>query len=122
MVDLFHCDDADWLVMSTNTPARMAKGAVQQLRNEGVKAGLFRPITLWPFPIDAFAPLMDSAKGIIVAEAGSGQLEDEMRLALSHTGRQDLPPIHRVQHFGGVLPGQQEIVDKVRALEEESHG
>jgi pyruvate/2-oxoacid:ferredoxin oxidoreductase alpha subunit/NAD-dependent dihydropyrimidine dehydrogenase PreA subunit len=122
MADLFHCDDAEWIIISTNTPARMAKGAVQQLRNEGVKAGLFRPITLWPFPIKDFEPLLDNARGIVVAEAGSGQLEDELRLALSHADRRDAPPIHHIQHFGGVLPGQQEIVDKVHGLEEANHG
>ncbi|MFN2114621.1 MAG: 3-methyl-2-oxobutanoate dehydrogenase subunit VorB [Anaerolineae bacterium] len=122
MADLFYCDDADWLVMSTNTPARMAKGAVQQLRDMGIKAGLFRPITLWPFPVDSLLPLLDDARGIVVAEAGSGQLEDELRLALSHSGRVQLPPIHRIQHYGGVLPGQQEIVDLVVALEEETNG
>ena len=53
--DCFRCDDAEWLVVACNTPARMAKGAVQELREQGIAAGLFRPITLWPFPIDAAA-------------------------------------------------------------------
>jgi hypothetical protein len=77
---------------------------------------------LWPFPIKDFEPLLDNARGIVVAEAGSGQLEDELRLALSHADRRDAPPIHHIQHFGGVLPGQQEIVDKVHGLEEANHG
>jgi pyruvate/2-oxoacid:ferredoxin oxidoreductase alpha subunit len=120
--ELFHCDDADWLVISANTPARMAKGAVQALRNQGVRAGLFRPVTLWPFPITALAPLMERAKGLIVVEAGHGQLEDELRLALSHAGITDPPPIDHIQHFGGVLPQQAEIVNKVQDLEEANHG
>jgi pyruvate/2-oxoacid:ferredoxin oxidoreductase alpha subunit/ferredoxin len=116
--DMFYCDDAEWLVIAANTPARMAKGAVQQLRDEGVKAGLLRPITLWPFPIDHLLPTLDNARGIVVAEAGHGQLEDELRLALSRAGVCDLPPLDNVQHYGGVLPGQQEIVDKVKSLQE----
>ncbi len=114
--DLFHCEDAEWVIVASNTPARMAKGAVQQLRDRGVKVGLFRPITLWPFPIDALTRPLQRASGLIVVEAGAGQLEDELRLAASHAGIQDIPPIHRVSHYGGVLPQQQEIVDTVTAL------
>jgi pyruvate/2-oxoacid:ferredoxin oxidoreductase alpha subunit/NAD-dependent dihydropyrimidine dehydrogenase PreA subunit len=115
--DCFHCDDADWIVIACNTPARMAKGAVQELRERGIAAGLFRPVTLWPFPIDALLPLLEEAKGVIIVEAGPGQLEDELRLALSHAGVFDPPPLERVRHFGGVLPQQKEIVEAVAALE-----
>ena len=114
--DCFRCDGAEWVIVACNTPARMAKGAVQELRDRGIAAGLFRPITLWPFPIDALRPVLQGAKGIIVVEAGPGQLEDEMRLALSHADVRDGPPISRVQHFGGVLPQQQEIVEAVSKL------
>jgi pyruvate/2-oxoacid:ferredoxin oxidoreductase alpha subunit/NAD-dependent dihydropyrimidine dehydrogenase PreA subunit len=122
MVDAFFCDDADWIVLSSNTPSRMAKGAVQQLRNKGIKAGLFRPITLWPFPISFLEPLLPRAKGIIVAEAADGQIEDELRLALSHAELCDVPPIHHIRHYGGVLPQEYEIVDMVTALEEANRG
>jgi pyruvate/2-oxoacid:ferredoxin oxidoreductase alpha subunit len=100
----------------------MTKGAVQSLRERGLKVGLFRPITLWPFPIDALLPLLDGKRGLIVVEAGPGQLEDELRLALSHAGMGSHPPIDRVQHYGGVLPQQQEIVDHIAGLAEASHG
>jgi pyruvate/2-oxoacid:ferredoxin oxidoreductase alpha subunit/NAD-dependent dihydropyrimidine dehydrogenase PreA subunit len=113
--DCFLCDDAEWIVVACNTPSRMAKGAVRTLRQQGIAAGLFRPITLWPFPIDALLPLLPQAKGIVMVEAGNGQLEDELRLALSHAGVAP-PPIHPVRHFGGVLPQQQEIVDRIEAL------
>lgn len=115
--ELFHADDADWLVVACNTPSRMAKGAVQRLRDGGIKAGLFRPISLWPFPITQLAPLVDRMAGIVVVEASAGQLEDELRLALSHAGIHP-PPIDRVRHLGGVLPQQHEIVDKIAALAE----
>ena len=114
--DCFQCDDAEWLVVAANTPARMAKGAVQELRDEGVKAGLFRPVTLWPFPIDALLPLLEQARGIIMVEAGPGQLEDELRLALSCAGVTELPPLERVRHYGGVLPQQREVVEAVRRI------
>ena len=119
--DCFYCDDADWVIIACNTPARMAKGAVQALRSQGIKAGLFRPITLWPFPVDALLPVMERAKGLVVVEAGPGQLEDEVRLALSHAGRAPEQRIEHVRHFGGVLPQQGEIVDKIKTLAEAAH-
>jgi pyruvate/2-oxoacid:ferredoxin oxidoreductase alpha subunit len=116
--DLFFCDDAEWLVVACNTPARMAKGAVEEMRKEGVKAGLFRPISLWPFPIDLLLGLLPRARGILVVEAGNGPLEDELRLALSHAGVHTPPPITNLRRFGGILPQQQEVVDKLSSLVE----
>jgi pyruvate/2-oxoacid:ferredoxin oxidoreductase alpha subunit len=110
--DCYQCDDADVLLVACNTPARMAKGAVADLRDQGIKVGLFRPITLWPFPIDALARLMPRVKRIVVVEASPGQLEDELRLALSHAGI-PVPPIAHVQRYGGILPQQSEIVSGV---------
>jgi pyruvate/2-oxoacid:ferredoxin oxidoreductase alpha subunit/ferredoxin len=115
--DLFHTDDADTLVVATNTPARMAKGAVQELRDRGVKVGLFRPITVWPFPIDLIKPVLDRVKRIVVVEASPGQLEDELRLALSKAGIHP-PPIDHVRHYGGILPQQAEIAEMVLSGEE----
>jgi pyruvate/2-oxoacid:ferredoxin oxidoreductase alpha subunit/NAD-dependent dihydropyrimidine dehydrogenase PreA subunit len=117
----FRCDDAEWLVVACNTPARMARSAVQALRAAGHPVGLFRPITLWPFPIDALAPLVGRLRGLVVVEAGPGQLEDELRLALSQAGI--VPPaIHHVRRHGGVLPLHGEIVDRLTELLEVHHG
>jgi pyruvate/2-oxoacid:ferredoxin oxidoreductase alpha subunit/NAD-dependent dihydropyrimidine dehydrogenase PreA subunit len=107
--DLFHMDDAETVVVACNTPARMAKGAVEALRQEGGKVGLFRPITLWPFPIDLLRPYLGHVDRFVVVEASQGQLEDELRLALSHTGVVHLAKIDSVRHCGGVLPQQDEI-------------
>ena len=112
--DLYRCEDADLLIIASNTPARMAKGAVETLRSKGVKAGLFRPQTLWPFPIRHLEPLLGRARRLLVAEASSGQLEDELRLALSKAGLGH-PPIEHVRHRGGVLPQQDEIAEKALA-------
>jgi pyruvate/2-oxoacid:ferredoxin oxidoreductase alpha subunit/NAD-dependent dihydropyrimidine dehydrogenase PreA subunit len=117
----YECDDADWLVIACNTPARMATGAIRSLRQRGIRAGLFRPVTLWPFPIDALAPLAKRVKGTIVVEAGPGQLEDEVRLALSHAG---ISPPGRIAHFrrhGGIVPQVHEIVDAVAEHAEAAH-
>jgi len=113
--DLYLCEDADWLIVACNTPARMAKGAVRKLREEGIKAGLFRPVTLWPFPIDALAGMIDNVEGLLVVEGSNGQLEDELRLAMSLAGVRH-PQIENVRHFGGILPSLEEIVDKLTSL------
>ncbi len=115
--DLYRCDDADILLLACNTPAQLAKGATRQLRDEGLKVGLFRPITLWPFPIDSLGTLLDRVKHLVVVEASSGQLEDELRLALSHADVQLPRPLSHVRRMGGVLPSQAEIVEHVMDLE-----
>jgi pyruvate/2-oxoacid:ferredoxin oxidoreductase alpha subunit/ferredoxin len=117
--DLFFSDDAEILVVAATTPARMAKGAVKELRDKGIKAGLFRPITVWPFPIQLLEPLLPNLRRIVVVEASNGQLEDELRLALSKVGAHP-PPIDHVRRFGGILPQQGEIVRAVMDGEEEA--
>jgi pyruvate/2-oxoacid:ferredoxin oxidoreductase alpha subunit/NAD-dependent dihydropyrimidine dehydrogenase PreA subunit len=111
--DLFRCEDAEVLLVACNTPGRMAKGAVRTLREKGIAAGLFRPQTVWPFPIRALLPLLGRARKLVVVEASAGQLEDELRLALSHAGVSDGLEIRHVRRQGGVLPAQLEIVEAV---------
>jgi pyruvate/2-oxoacid:ferredoxin oxidoreductase alpha subunit/NAD-dependent dihydropyrimidine dehydrogenase PreA subunit len=113
--DAFECGDADVLLVACNTPSRMAKGAVRSLRAQGIKAGLFRPLTLWPFPIRALAPILGRVRQIVVVEASDRQLEDELRLALSRAGL-ETPAIARVNRYGGVLPSHDEIVSRVMSL------
>ncbi|MGB9111507.1 MAG: 3-methyl-2-oxobutanoate dehydrogenase subunit VorB [Acidimicrobiales bacterium] len=117
--DLYLCDDADILLVACNTPAQLAKGAIRELREHGLNVGMFRPITLWPFPIDALVSALPEVSELVVVEASSGQLEDEMRLALSHAGVQAPPPISFVRRMGGVLPSQKEVVEHVLELKKE---
>jgi pyruvate/2-oxoacid:ferredoxin oxidoreductase alpha subunit/NAD-dependent dihydropyrimidine dehydrogenase PreA subunit len=113
--DLFRCDGAEVLVVACNTPSQIAKGAVEALRREGIAAGLFRPQTIWPFPVRALSPLLERARRLVVVEASDGQLEDELRLALSRARVPAGVEITHVRRYGGMLPAQQEIVDAVRA-------
>jgi pyruvate/2-oxoacid:ferredoxin oxidoreductase alpha subunit len=112
--DCFFTEDAEVLIVAANTPARMAKGAVEALRRDGIKAGLFRPITVWPFPIDLLRPVLPTVKRIVVVEASNGQLEDELILALAHAGIRDYPPIENIRRYGGMLPQMNDIVEVVR--------
>jgi len=117
--DCFQTEDAEILFVACNTPSRASKGAVQHLRDEGVKAGLFRPVTLWPFPVQDLMKVLPGVKQLVMVEASPGQLEDEMRLALSRAGCRDYPPITRINRLGGVLPQQEEILAHVHALGKE---
>ena len=110
--DLFHCDDAEVVVVACTTPSRMAKKVVQEMRHAGLKVGLFRPLTLWPFPIEALKGVLAHTKALVVVEASNGQLEDEIRLAVSHAGV-PLPPITHVRRFGGMLPQHDDILGVV---------
>lgn len=114
----FLCEDAEVLLIACNTPARMAKGCVQELRHQGIKAGLFRPITLWPFPVHELESAMASAQRIVVVEASAGQLEDEVRLALSKAGIRNYPEIESVRRMGGILPQQDEVMAQVLGQKE----
>jgi len=114
----FRCEDADVVLIACNTPARTAKGAVQELRHQGIKAGLFRPITLWPFPIEALKTALKGAERLVVVEASAGQLENEVRLALSKAGVRDYPEIESVRRMGGILPQQDEILARVLGRKE----
>lgn len=118
--ECFCCDDAEILLVASNTPARMVKGVIQQLRRQGIKAGLFRPITLWPFPVCDLRPLVERVRRLIVVEASNGQLEDELRLSMSHAGIRDFPEIEHVRRYGGMLPEADEIIDIINAGEEVS--
>jgi pyruvate/2-oxoacid:ferredoxin oxidoreductase alpha subunit len=111
----FETEDASVLIVACNTPARMAKGAVAALRREGLAVGLFQPVTLWPFPIDALVTLLAHASDVLVVEASAGQVEAEVRLALSLADERRTR-IHSLRRNGGMLPQEREIADKVRAI------
>jgi len=109
--------DAEVVLVAANTPARAAKGAMKSLRDQGIKAGLFRPITIWPFPVEPFKALLPTVRHVVVVEANAGgQIEDELRLNMSQAGVEKLPPITHVRRFGGMLPAQSEIVDHVKTI------
>ena len=99
-------DDAEYVIVAFGSIARIAEKAVELARAEGVKVGLFRPITLWPFPERQIAALASKAKHFLVAEINAGQMVEDVRLAVA--GRA------AVSHFGrlgGMVPDPEEIVD-----------
>lgn len=108
------CEDAEIILTSYGTPARIALSALEILRTEGIKVGLFRPITLWPFPEEALRSLAktDRVKAFLDVELSStGQMIDDIRLSVE--GRK---PIRYLGRAGGMMPSVEEIVDAVRAI------
>ena len=107
------CGDAELLITAYGTPARIALTSIDALRAEGIKVGLFRPISLWPFPEQALREVawQDSVKTILDVEMSStGQMLDDVRLSVE--GRK---PIHYLGHAGGVIPTVEEMIDAAKA-------
>ena len=105
------CDDADYIIVAFGSAARIAEKAVEIARGEGIKVGLFRPITLWPFPEKQIAELAQKVKGILVTEINAGQMIQDVKLAANGATQ--------VQHFGrlgGIVPEPQEIVDNLKKM------
>ncbi len=104
-------EDADYIIVAFGSAARIAEKALELAREEGLKVGLFRPITLWPFPQKELAEAAQGKKGVLVAEINAGQMVQDVRLAINNTVK--------VEHFGrlgGIVPEPEEIV---KALKEE---
>jgi 2-oxoglutarate/2-oxoacid ferredoxin oxidoreductase subunit alpha len=104
-------DDADLVVVAYGTAARVARTAVSRARAEGLRAGLFRPITLWPFPSAALAEAAGRARGLLVVELSAGQMIEDVRLAVE--GR---APVAFTGRQGGIVPSPDEVVAALRSL------
>jgi 2-oxoglutarate ferredoxin oxidoreductase subunit alpha len=111
MHEEFMTEDARMVVVAYGTSARIAKGAVKRARAEGLKVGLIRPITLWPFPDRAITNLSKRIKLILVFEMSTGQMIDDVRLAIH--GR---IPCEFYGRPGGVVASPQEIARIIERL------
>ena len=98
-------DDAEYMIVAFGSAARIAEKAIEMARAEGIKVGLFRPITLWPFPTNEIAAEAAKVKGILVAEINSGQMIDDVRLAVN--GK---VPVEHYGRLGGIVPEPEEMV------------
>ncbi len=109
--ELISTDDAEYLFVAYGSSARICQKAIQLARAEGIKVGLLRPITLWPFPAKPLAELAPRMKGILSVEQSAGQMVEDVRL-YSGCG------IH-VEHFGrvgGMIPTPEEVLENLKKL------
>lgn len=108
--DTQQCEDADYVIVSFGSAARLAEKAIEIAREEGIKVGLFRPVTLWPFPTKQIQQLAKSKKGILVAEINAGQMVQDVRLAVNGA-----IPVEYFGRLGGIVPEPDEIVDALKS-------
>ncbi|MCD4687683.1 MAG: 3-methyl-2-oxobutanoate dehydrogenase subunit VorB [Anaerolineae bacterium] len=106
-------DDAQLVVVGYGTAGRIAQTAIKHARAEGMKVGLFRPVTLWPFPEIRLSALADHVDAMLVVEMNAGQMLDDVRLC---AGGQI--PVSFYGRTGGVVPVPEEIYDKIVELYE----
>lgn len=112
--EAYKCDDAEIVFVSYGTSARVVRNAVEELRKEGVRAGLIRPITLWPFPKGAFDALPASTKALFSVEMSEGQMIDDVRIASN--GRW---PVGFHGRSGGMIPSKSDIITRAKQFLQE---
>ena len=111
------CEDADMILVAYGTTARIALSAARDLRGEGLKVGLFRPITLWPWPSEHLLKLVrqQSVKLVMAVEMSAGQMVEDVRLAVRFE-----KPVHFYGRTGGMIPEPEHIAQAAReALKQE---
>jgi 2-oxoglutarate ferredoxin oxidoreductase subunit alpha len=107
----YYLDDAEFVVIGFGTAGRIALTAVRNARAEGIKVGLFRPISVSPFPFQQVEELTKTTQGILVTEMNTGQMLDDIKLAVK--GR---IPIEFYARLGGIVPYPDEILGEIRRL------
>jgi 2-oxoglutarate ferredoxin oxidoreductase subunit alpha len=106
----YFCDDAEYLITAFGSCARICQKTIEILRSEGIKAGLLRPITLYPFPTEAIAKFAKQVKGILSVELNAGQMVEDVRLAVN-----GVTPVEFYGRQGGMTPTPDEVVKALKS-------
>jgi len=109
--EALYTDDAEYIISAYGTTSRVVLTAVEQLRGEGIKAGIIRPITLWPFPSDIYAEASKHAKAFLSVEMSMGQMIEDIRLAVNCSR-----PVHFFGRTGGIIPTPDEIIGRIKEI------
>lgn len=110
-VETYLTDDADIAIVAFGACARIARSAVNAAREQGIKAGLIRPITLWPYPVSAISEC--GAKVFLTVEMNMGQMIEDVRLAVNGAA-----PVEFFGRTGGMIPTPEEVLDQLKKLSE----
>jgi len=105
-----HTDDAEYLIVAFGSVARICQKAIDDARAKGIKVGLIRPITLWPFPYKEIAAVAKHTKGVLCVELNAGQMIEDVRLAVG-----DGVPVRHLGRMGGIVPNPQEVLDALES-------
>ena len=106
-------DDAELIFVAYGTPARIAISAIENLRKQGIKAGMIRPITLWPFPKAPLRKAADQVKRFVCVELNMGQMREDVQLAVECK-----KPVDLCFRVGGMIPSPDEVLDAIRKANE----
>ncbi|MBP5559735.1 MAG: 3-methyl-2-oxobutanoate dehydrogenase subunit VorB [Bacteroidales bacterium] len=107
----YRTEDAEYLIVAFGSAARIAKKVIAIAREQGIKVGLLRPITLWPFPTKKIAQLGKRMKGILSLEINAGQMIEDIRLAVECS-----VPVRWYGRLGGIIPEPEEVVDEIKKM------
>ena len=107
--ETMQCEDAEYIIVSFGSAARIGEKAIEQAREEGIKVGLFRPITLWPFTSKEIVEVAKNTKGILVSEINAGQMVQDVRLAINGA-----LPVEHFGRLGGIVPEPEEIIGALK--------
>ncbi|MCB2206635.1 3-methyl-2-oxobutanoate dehydrogenase subunit VorB [bacterium] len=110
-VQEINTEDADFIIVAYGLSARIGRKVMEQLRVAGIKVGLIRPITLWPYPYEAVSRAADHVKGFLSLELNAGQMVEDVRLAVN--GR---CPVGHYGRMGGIIPSPEEVVDVIKTM------
>ncbi len=111
--ELYNCDDAEIILVAYGSVARICKGVIKEAAEQGIKLGLIRPITLWPFPVEGFEKVIDIPKAFLTVEMSAGQMLEDVQLTVN--GRK---PVYFTGRMGGMIPTVKNIMDKVLEIKE----
>jgi len=117
ILDEYLTDDAEILVIAYGISSRISRAAVELVRAGGVRAGLLRPISLYPFPAKRLRQIAGKVYGILVVELSSGQLVEDVRL---YTG--GITPVQLLRRTGGMMPSAEDVASAVKKMEKECVG
>ena len=113
MYETYMTEDADIVITAFGTVARIAKSAIHDLREQGIKVGLFRPITVWPYPYDALKAASANAKALLDVECNEGQMLEDVKLAINGA-----KPVEYFGQCGSLMPSSDEIKAKILEMKE----
>ncbi|MBQ5739263.1 MAG: 3-methyl-2-oxobutanoate dehydrogenase subunit beta, partial [Oscillospiraceae bacterium] len=111
LAEEYRTEDADVIVVAYGASSRVVRSAVNKAREEGLKVGMVRPITLWPFPTNAIQRAAAQAKNLLVVEMSMGQMVDDVRLACDCK-----TPVHFYGRTGGIIPTPNEVLGEIKKL------
>ena len=104
-------EDADLVLVAYGASSRVVRSAVNMAREMGLKVGMVRPISLWPFPVDAVKKAADTAKSLLVVEMSMGQMVDDVKLAIDCS-----KPVHFYGRTGGIIPTPKEVLGEIQKI------